>query len=441
MLRDSHPIDIDAFARRYFGRGKKNKESALEWLRELSEESFTSDQLFNVDSAFSEAEPAVYCDRKGQWWTNRYIGHLSFNGKTVVIEPRFGINEVLKLLSLESYKPVFSNSEIGSGKSGMQLFQAMLWLKKLIKAAKHAAPVSNVQQSIESPIVRGKLDVRGTVRARAKSPNKLVSKSSVKVALNPISIAVAKGFWEIQSWFPNHDLMHWLPVAVGQRMEQISYAVPRSANIPSFRDVSRTRTSIISQGYKDLAKDSLRLILHRRLEEKLGRDASTSFLVDVAELWEQYVLEVLRAALENSPLNVEHGTLTGGDYLLRSDNQNHRLGKLLPDYLIKSVDGEVVYVADAKYKRLGDAPWQSPKRDDLYQITSYLSKYGNSKLGILFYPSYTDGEFSDVENQGPWHLANEQQQIQFISLPLDKVSASLKVQGLLRTFWERPPNA
>jgi 5-methylcytosine-specific restriction endonuclease McrBC regulatory subunit McrC len=91
---------------------------------------------------------------------------------------------------------------------------------------------------------------------------------------------------------------------------------------------------------------------------------------------------------------------------------------------------EVVGVADAKYKRLGDAPWMSPKRDDLYQMTAYLSKFSSVLNGSLLYPNWNEGEpESDVEKDNPWML-DSGQRINFISLPLVKSEAVEKVKKL-----------
>lgn len=76
-------------------------------------------------------------------------------------------------------------------------------------------------------------------------------------------------------------------------------------------------------------------------------------MLDVAELWELFLLHALRRALPDH--RVEHDTVhTDATWLLRSADTNLGLGRLKPDLLVRDVE-HVVAVLDAKYKRLQDS--------------------------------------------------------------------------------------
>ena len=122
-----------------------------------------------------------------------------------------------------------------------------------------------------------------------------------------------------------------------------------------------------------------------------------------------------------------HGSLNSNEFLLESTKSDKKIGKLIPDYQIQ-YNNKTVIIADAKYKRLGDAPWMSPKRDDLYQMTAYLSHYSKCS-GYLFYPDWKDKPCFMSENN-PWKLQSNQE-INFVHIPLKKEDAITKMKAIL----------
>lgn len=112
---------------------------------------------------------------------------------------------------------------------------------------------------------------------------------------------------------------------------------------------------------------------------------SSGVLLDVAELWELYVISVLREAAH--PRVVAHGTHDGHgrDFLLNSEVNGSRLAELRPDAVVQE-SGRTRCVLDAKYKFLRD--WPGPTREDLYQLGSYILRFGAVAplWGALIYP-------------------------------------------------------
>jgi 5-methylcytosine-specific restriction enzyme subunit McrC len=110
-------------------------------------------------------------------------------------------------------------------------------------------------------------------------------------------------------------------------------------------------------------------------------------LLDVAELWELYVLAVLRRAA--SGLVVRHGPreIAAAGTLLRSEVDGATLGALRPDALLAYRD-RIVEVLDAKYKQLHPTAFSpnGPQREDLYQLAADLARFGcdpHGAWGIL----------------------------------------------------------
>jgi 5-methylcytosine-specific restriction enzyme subunit McrC len=435
MLRDCSLININEFSSANFGRGNGSMECAIQWLQKLSKHIFDEGQLFKFTEAKTELEPIVYADPYGQWWTGRYIGSLSFEGISIEIHPRFGMEFVAKNIPLNNFIPVNVNSSFITGDKFIHFLQALLWLNQLSKAARHTLPTVKIEKEHTASVTRGRIDVRNTIKARVKDSSNIVSISSYKKVNNPVTTVVVLAYIEIQKWFPEHNLMHWMPNVVSMRLQQMIDVTPRHSNIPSKQTIKKSRLGAIAKAYIPLTRLSFDILKNKGIENKKSDDTTQTLLLDVAELWEVYVLDVLKEAVPSS-MSVLHGTYESDSYLLTNSEGTRSLGKLLPDYLLQQSD-QTVSVADAKYKRLGDAPWMSPKRDDLYQMTSYLSKFSECDAGSFYYPDW--GDECDVTQQNPW-LLNSGQEMNFIALPIDKQQAVLKIQSLHGRLLNKPLN-
>lgn len=84
----------------------------------------------------------------------------------------------------------------------------------------------------------------------------------------------------------------------------------------------------------------------------------TAVLIDVAELWEMFVLHCFGLVTE---LPVRHGTTehVSGHLARSSVDPRLTLGKLYPDVLVE--EDPVAAVIDAKYKRLGGRRGGGPR--------------------------------------------------------------------------------
>ena len=288
----------------------------------------------------------------------------------------------------------------------------------LTKAARHTLPTVRLQKEHISPVSRGRIDVRRTIKSRLKDQSNIVSISSYKDTNNPVTTSVVLAFFKIQRWFPKHNLLNWLPEVIALRLQQMIDATPRHSAAPKAREIKKARLRSIAKFYTPLTRLSLDILKNKGISEKRSDDESSTFLLDVAELWEIYILDVLQEA-SPSQVDVLHGTMEGNEYLITDQSGSHHYGKLLPDYIFTD-NGQTISIGDAKYKRLGDKPWMSPKRDDLYQITAYLSRY--SKCNASFYYPAWGEETCIFLDKNPWRLESGQL-INFISVPTEKSAA------------------
>ena len=159
-------------------------------------------------------------------------------------------------------------------------------------------------------------------------------------------------------------------------------------------------------------------------------------LLDVAELWEMYVLSVLRKAA--APLTVTHGTRekAATKKMLHSDVTGQGLGTLIPDAILHA-GGQVQGLVDAKYKSLhpsASAP-NGPQREDLYQMAAYLGRFipavGKMSWGVLAYPlDPARPSIPQAEQLSPWSLDGGRKVV-FTFLPHVASDAVTKLRALM----------
>ncbi len=165
-------------------------------------------------------------------------------------------------------------------------------------------------------------------------------------------------------------------------------------------------------------------------------DNAEGILLDVAELWELFLVSCVRAARPD--LRVEHGTrtfTTEPPHLLYSEARpDLGLGELYPDILVSDDQG-VVAVLDAKYKRLAWAPDRPDgvERGDRYQLISYLSRFrdGDRTQGALLYPrGMGEDAEATAERHAPW-LTRDRYHVWFKRVPVERASCIEELQRLI----------
>jgi hypothetical protein len=206
--------------------------------------------------------------------------------------------------------------------------------------------------------IKGRLDVPGTVRLRLAGNPGALSLSRDKTLVNPISAAVVVAHAEVSRWLGSRRDSEWMPERVKDLMPHLIGAVGSRPRLTTRAELDRVRLTPITAGFRPLAELSV-LIAGRRgvLGNPSDEGTCTGFLLDVAELWELYVLAVLRRTWPG--LEIAHGTRGPAARALLKNGRGESLGLLKPDAVIRH-GGKVAAVADAKYKRLCPSGWNSP---------------------------------------------------------------------------------
>lgn len=159
------------------------------------------------------------------------------------------------------------------------------------------------------------------------------------------------------------------------------------------------------------AVEIARLVLRRSsVELGPGRHSAVSFVINMNEAFENFVVVGLREALRLSP-SVFPQQLSGR--FLHLDRAGDI--RLEPD-LSWWESGRCVFVGDAKYKRLSVSGFKHP---DIYQMLAYLTALGLN-TGLLIYAAGVGAE--------PSHEIVDGKHITVVALDLGKSSAEVLVQ-------------
>lgn len=410
-----------------------------QWLTQLAAEVVPGNYLFSIDTTCTmrsrneEREPLLTRQQDGSWRAGRFIGEIRRGNRILEIRPRLSFPTITAWAGAALNLAIIPQS---AGRSGMSYLiaelQAATWRRALIDASRHGMPGLRAQQKHRGPTVRGRLDVKGTMELRARRSPNLASISNPKVVDNPVTRAIVLADRVLdrkvhrKGWRGRRldDLLPHLRAAAGSRPA-----------LPSHRELGAVRYTPITLQYRAAAELSWQIARNRAPGGDTSSDTYDGVLLDVAELWELFLLHCLKLAAPDR--TVTHGTSADSTALLTSSlDPTKSMGKLYPDFIIGEPEA-ATHILDAKYKRLQD-PFPVA-REDLYQLATYLGGYANGTdrgVGMLLYPQLGTLP-STAETLGPWQVAGGGR-IHFARLPVDESDCIEALTAILAKSADRP---
>lgn len=381
------------------------------WLAEiadLSPEPFLLNAQMQVDHE-PTLEPILSRDIDG-WRANRYIGEIHHKGKTLEIKSRLGIETITGWISTILNVQVLPYTATYSGDTSSAVTQllAALWRASVLSAGQHALPRSGVKVSSRGLSVHGRLDVAATAHRRAAGHRDLVSTRVVRSYDNaPASAVVLADRYFDQRLAGDR----WRGVRLQEQMAVLRTATGARPKTPTLREIRSARYSPITIKWRRAAELSWRILNEDPLGVTADDDSTHGVLIDVAELWELFVLHCVGLAAEQP---VRHGTNEqASGHLARSTvDPGRTMGRLYPDVLVG--EDPITALLDAKYKRLGGM--RGVAREDLYQLHAYSSTF-EASIAALVYPA-TSVDLPMDEQNSPWRTSNRK--LSFLTLPTER---------------------
>jgi 5-methylcytosine-specific restriction enzyme subunit McrC len=388
-----------------------------EWLGALVEEVKAPQFTVRVGRSCVAAltEPILQRQVDGSWRAGRYIGEIRREGRVLEIRPRLGVATIASWAGAVLNVRVVPRAAEQYGTSALiaELIAAT-WCSALAEAMRHGPPGLREPREHQGPYVRGRLDLSKTLRQRAAGQPHVTSIERPRVADNPVSRAVVLADRVLDRRLGRDD---WRGARVAEMMPRLREAVGPRPTLPSRRELDHVRYTPMTLPYKRAAELSWQIARKRGLRAASTAEKTDGVLIDVAELWELFLVHCAKRAL--GAYAVTHGTrLREGGSLLRSmSHPGSVYGRLYPDLVVGPLDRPAAII-DAKYKPLADP--RGVDREDLYQLASYLTAHITypPPLGMLAFTSFPDQlQISYAQERGPWRLPTGNE-VRFERLPV-----------------------
>ena len=400
------------------------------WLAVIAGETDPSNHTVKLAASVTASDPGPVLQRQldGTWRAGRYIGELRLDGRTLEIRPRLDIAVIAAWASAAlNVRIVPRAAEHRRTSALIAELLAATWRSAVVAAARHGLPGLRVRRQQVGPHARGRLDVPATLRMRAARRPLLATINRPKIIDNPVTRSIVLADRVLDRRLRRPD---WRGDRVEELMPRLRAAVGSRPPLPSRHELDRVRYTPITLAYRRAAEMSWQIAQRRGLRASATSEQSEGLLIDIAELWELFLVHCAKRAFGSSA--VTHGTrLVDGRPLLRSANpEGGTLGRLYPDIVVGNVDWPRAII-DAKYKPLADP--RGVDREDLYQLTSYLAGHQAKPppLGMLAYTQFPgQATRAYAEARTPWTTL-QGHQVRFERLPVTEADCVSRLRALV----------
>jgi 5-methylcytosine-specific restriction enzyme subunit McrC len=392
---------------------KRPSREVEDWLEKLAEHVSAGDHVVSLGAASGDPEPIVSRAYDGHWRAGRYVGSISFRGRRLTIEPRLAPAAFQKLVSTALNVVIATRSgALERSSTIVPLLLAMVWTRELDTATRHGLPHLRAPVRHQGMYARGRLEQRGTMDLRRRGVLALASTDDRRSLDNDVVRTLVCGHRALVAAIGNDT---WMTRRARDVMPHFWSVAGTRPELPSAIALRKIRYSPIRLPYRPLVAHSWAIARGRGLRGA-GEGEAEGLLLDMAELWEQYVFRCVERATE-PPMEATHDALGDGpdQYLYRSlADEGRAMGLLLPDVVVRR-KGRPVAIVDAKYKLVANRPdaRRGVTREDRYQLAGYLTSCDEPGVqGVLIYPAELDANGTEVppdmrkvssaEADGPW---------------------------------------
>ena len=412
------------------GPDRKPSSEESQWLSDLAADTDPADLAVQVAPSLAAETPGPVLERQvdGTWKAGRYVGELRRDDKVLEIRPRLGVETIARWAGAALNVRVVPRSGEHRGTAALIAeLLAATWRSALVEASRHGPPGFREATKHVGPMARGRIDVSHTLRLRAARQPHVASIARPKKVDNPVTRAIVLADRVLDRRL---DRPAWRGERVEELIPRLRSAVGHRPTLPSRRDLERVRYTPITLPYRRAGALSWQIARHRGLRSTATGERVEGVLIDVAELWELFLVHCAKRAFGRG--RVVHGTrLRETRPLLRSSaDSTVTLGRLYPDIMIGSAH-EPTTIIDAKYKPLADPRGVDPS--DLYQLNAYLSAHQSKPqpLGMLGFTRFPGQEsVARAEIRGPW-LSPEGNTVRFERLPVEEDACVTALKDLV----------
>ncbi|TPF14231.1 McrC family protein [Priestia megaterium] len=156
-------------------------------------------------------------------------------------------------------------------------------------------------------------------------------------------------------------------------------------------------------------------------------NTSFSLLFEMNDLFEKYIGALMRKMTMHT-VHEQHNKYR----LLVKENNNREIFQLKPDIVVDN--GKNQLIIDTKWKSLTAGNRSGVKREDLFQMYAYLTRYNHAKTAILLYPLQLSLESDNDAPVESWYLhADEGKKLKVHAVSLESKTKTIEeLQSIFR---------
>lgn len=305
--------------------------------------------------------------------TGSYVGLLGLpDGPAIDIRPKVATAHLLYLLQYSSDITVWTFEEMVSVAEGSNFVDAVgsLFEAELRQLLRNGLRKEYREVSSEEPYLRGRLNVQNQLQRQqgtaATTFDCTYSEMTYDTTLNQAVLHAT----EVLTGLVSEQRIATRLQTHAKRLQQSVSSQPVSVAA-----IRRIQLSQLTEQYRDILRLVEMILANSYVEDYAeGMNRSFSLLVNMNTVFEKVVERGFRTAASTNPeVDVLAQNRTG--YLI--DAGGPRIG-LKPDIALRTSDGGIICVADAKWK-IGN-----PSNQDAYQLAAYQQTHRCP--GVLVYP-------------------------------------------------------
>ena len=366
-----------------------------------------------------------------------YVGYIRLSTVSIEILPKISLNDsaelerkaLLNMLSKCGILKV-NSSEISSlklYKQSLNEILAYLFGKKIQKELVKGVygEYVYIEENINS--LKGSLRVQEQIKNMASNSSKAFCRFEEFSKDNKLNKILSFFVKEVMKNVKNRETLKLLRVS-----EMILGEVDeRSVTLNEVNNFSFNR---LNKPFEDAFTLGKMIVLGESSLGNLGGNKAYSILFKMNEIFEIYIGKLLRELLYEETVHIQHSKYK----LLIKEETNRGVFKLIPDIVIEKNGIERVIIdtkwkgVDSKFNRHG------VKREDLYQMYAYLTRYKNVSTVILLYPYNERIEGEEGEYLESWYLDEEEhKRVRVYAVNLENEKETLKsLDKIVRKYVE-----
>ncbi len=242
-------------------------------------------------SAGAARTPVLAAGPDGVGWAlGRYAGHLTLDGRSLLIEPRMGWDALGGWVAAATGLHVPAAAG-GDARARLTALASMLWVRAVDGASRHGPPAFRRDVRHVGGSVRGHLDVRRTVRLRAKGATTAASVYRTRELDNPVTRIIVAADRVLMRQVGQE---RWRTDRVDAVVAQLQMAVGRRTPPPGDGELHRMRYTPITRPFKWAAELSARIVRQDPIATTALPGRVQGLVLDLDGIYGEAVLEWAR---------------------------------------------------------------------------------------------------------------------------------------------------